>query len=124
MTSVLVINDDVRARAAAITKFAVRKENVYRPGPTAKIPGDNPQYVLATGSYRAVFSVTEHPQEKILYKHLSISVLGKGRLPSTEAVSDILPLFGFTGTLSDCMINFKPEENCVVVIQAHQPVLS
>jgi hypothetical protein len=122
---VLIIDDQVRQRIAEIVAFAMRSENVYRPYTTenAKVPGDDPRYVLSTGTHRIVFSITENA-DRIPFKHLSISVGTKGKYPNPDVVREIISLYGFTGGLEDCMVRTNEAERCVILAQVHQPVLS
>lgn len=88
----LVIDDDVRARAAAMVAHA--EKNPFRP-PYATPPGDDPQFSMQIGTYRIVFSRTV--MGDVEFRHLSVSVPG-GLFPGPEAVFMIASdLFGFTG---------------------------
>lgn len=61
---------------------------------------DNPNYaIILPVDFRVVFTIERHPKE--WFKHLSISVPGKGRLPHPHAVYMICKEFGIE--------NFKDE---------------
>lgn len=57
--------------------------------------GDNEKYRICLGDFRVVFSFEIQPTGK--FKHLSVSLFPtkKGRLPSVEAVNELLKVFHF-----------------------------
>lgn len=93
----LIINEELKARAAKIMAYA--EKHHYRAF-LDEAPGDNPAYVLNTMfGYRCVFSYTEHPNHpRDLYRDLSVSVSDPGKYPNEFALYTIASeLFGFTG---------------------------
>lgn len=119
----LVINDEVRARAAEIVAYA--EAHPYKP-PHDRAPGDDPNLSMEINTYRAVFSRTI--LDGVEFRHLSISVPG-GKYPGPEAAFMIADLFGFTGwdieaneIPSDwaCM----PKQQPVMCVEIAQPVRS
>lgn len=112
--TVLILNDEVRARIKALVEFTARPANYYTPGPKAKPPGDDPRYVVQLGSYRCVFSLTRMP-DKHLYRHLSVSVKKRGKYPLPEGVEMIGKELGFEGVFESW--SMKIVDHAVVVIQ-------
>jgi hypothetical protein len=88
----LMIDDAARAKIARVVAYAM--DHPYIPGPRAPVPGDDPHFVAHLNTYRAVFTFT-HSAGKV-YRHLSISVPGKG-YPNPAAAFLIASEFGFTG---------------------------
>lgn len=117
----LMIDDDVRARAAEVVAHA--EANPYRP-PYATAPGDDPKLTLQIDTYRCVFSRTV--MGDVEFRHLSVSVPG-GLYPWPGAVFLIAAdLFGFTGWDKDGRHvpddwAFQPKQEpvrCVEIAQA------
>lgn len=79
-------------------------------------PGDDDKYaVTLMHGFRCVY--THEFQKSGLYRHLSISVPGKGRTPNVHAVQMIANEFGFDGKFSDWIIYLEEEAEAVNVIQ-------
>jgi hypothetical protein len=118
----LIIDDDVRARAAEVVAHA--EANPFRP-PYATAPGDDPKLTLQIGTYRCVFSRTI--MGDVEFRHLSVSVPG-GLYPGPEAVFLIAAdLFGFTGwdwDLSKVPDDWacRPKQEPVMCVEIAQPV--
>jgi len=121
---VLIIDNEAKSRATEVLDFASKPENIYRPGPKVKAPGDNPNYVMNIGDFRVVFSLTESQIDQMIYRHLSISVPDRNRFPNPVVVNEVIQLFGFTGGLDACMVDANQREGCIVVAQALRPILS
>jgi hypothetical protein len=115
---VLIIDAQVKEAASKVVEFATNPENLYRPGPNAKIPGDVKEHILQLGDYKVVFSLTKDPLTGEVYRHFSMSVPDQGSLPHPIAVNEVLDLFGFIGGLDNCQVNVSQVENCIVVAQA------
>ena len=114
----LVIGEAERQRVEEVLSFA--REHLYRPGPGAPVPGDDPRHeALFLLGFRCVFSFTEFPGEGI-FRHLSVSVSGED-LPSGPAVELLGQLFGFTDTLSSWILAIHGDPRCVVVAQPIDP---
>lgn len=116
---VLVIGNKEREAAQKLVEFASKPENHYVPGPEVKwVPGDHPEYVLHLGDYRCVFTITE---DHGLWRHLSISVPARGKLPHFAATEEIAHLFGITGTVREWAeaghVSPHESENCIVIVQ-------
>ena len=110
-TSTFRLTPAVVARAKEIVAFAEMQKNWYYPGvPGQALPGDNPEHVLKSGTTRAVFSWTRHPEhEDVILRHMSVSVQRKGRYPRPIVVWTIAHLFGFTGAEpNDVGVVIKP----------------
>lgn len=110
-TSKFFLTDAVLARAKEVVAFAEKQANWYYPGiPGRTVPGDIPDHILESGTTRAVFSWTKHPEhEDIILRHMSVSVKRKGRYPRPLVVWTIAHLFGFTGAEpNDVGVVIKP----------------
>jgi len=120
----LVLDDRQKAKAMAVVQFAQR--NLYYPGKSETIPGDDPRHVLIIPlDYRCVFSITVSPEDKH-YRHLSISVPKAQKYPHPVAAFMIADLFGFTGYDAhnpsespppDWLFDVNKEDLCVVLAQ-------
>lgn len=99
----LIIDDEFRSRITQVREFASRPENLYKPGPEAVCPGDNPNYVVESGNVRIVFSLTwMFLGEWGTYRHISISVNNQKSVPHPVVVKEVLDLFGFIGGWDLC----------------------
>jgi len=123
--NVLLLTPEVRTRASEIAEFASRPENHYRIGESDWVPGDRPEFVLRSGTLRAVFS---HSVEGsgMTWRHLSVSNVTK--LPNPVSVWTLARLFGFTGGelgpdgetvvgAAPDWVTFQNEEKAIAVIQ-------
>jgi hypothetical protein len=130
MVSTFLLTGEITARAKEIAEFASKPVNWYRVGDPL-IPGNVAAHVLVSGTTRAVFSWTVHPDhEGLVLRHLSVSVRREGALPLPEVVFTLAHLFGFTGAnpQSEAGIVTKPaptwqmavneDENTIVVQEA------
>jgi hypothetical protein len=108
-----VIGPQERARAQEIIAFS--REHIFRPAPGVPRPGDDPRHVLRIEiGFVCVFTFTE-AQDHTLWRHLSISVSGRG-LPNPVAVEMIArDLFAFTGEKIEGYPH--PDDRCIVVIE-------
>ena len=116
----LIIDEEVRASVGEIVAFA--KRNIYHPGKSETIPGDDPRHTVNLLSYRCVFSFTVDPEGNLL-RHLSVSVPGKA-YPHPYAFFTIAELFGFTGwdgksvkPPEDWQVGPHKEDRCIVAVQ-------
>jgi hypothetical protein len=119
----LVIDNDARAKAAAIIAHA--ETHPFKP-PYATPPGDDPQLRMQIGTYTVVFSRTI--MGEVEFRHLSVSVPG-GLYPGPEAVFLIASdLFGFTGWDFERDIPqdwaVQPKREPVLCVEIAQPVRS
>jgi hypothetical protein len=114
---ILIIDDEFKRKASEVLAYACLSENLYRPGLDAKIPGDDPKHVVVTGDYKIVFSLTYIRSEDTVYRHFSMSVANRSRLPHPVAIEEVLSFFGFFGGLKMCMVDVNEREGCVVVVQ-------
>lgn len=80
--------------ANKITREDMTKINRGKASP----PGDNPLYTIYLGPYKVVYTIEEGRKGKAeeLFKHISISIPAKERLPNPIAVDEILTQFEFT----------------------------
>lgn len=114
---ILIIDDELKRKVSEVLAYACLPENLYRPGLDAKIPGDDPKHVVITGDYKIVFSLTYIRAEDTTYRHFSMSVGNRSRLPHPVAIEEVISLFGFFGGLKMCMVDVSEQEGCVVVVQ-------
>ena len=117
----LLIDESSKARVRELRAFA--QGNVYRPGQSETIPGDDARHVVKFfQGYRCVFSYTEHGGK--MYRHLSVSVDGE-QFAHPIAAFTLATEFGFTGWEPAMgeqlppvwMARINKEEHCVVLIQ-------
>lgn len=85
---------DVERAVKDVREHAERRENWYRPGPGATIPGSDARHIVWAGTTRAVFSWSVGPSGVL--RHLSLSA-GEGKAPRLEGCWTIAHYFGFTG---------------------------
>lgn len=121
----LLIDAATVIAAGELVKFASRKENWYRPRVVTWVPGDRPEYVLHFGTYRSVFTITE--MDGKLFRHLSVSVPAKGKMPNPMSVATIADIFGFsgaartngviTGINPKWSIHVSEKDSCIVLIE-------
>lgn len=121
MTRALLLGPREREAAHAVALFAARPENHYRPGPGATPPGLIAKHCLRLGvrsDFRCVFSFTVD-KDGSLFRHLSVSVPVRGKLPHPAVTEEIARLFGFKGELlgGEWQIATSEEDNCVIVAQ-------
>lgn len=105
--NILFLTKDTEARAKEIAVYAAKPGNWYRPGETLTLPGEHPEYVLVSGTIRAVFTWTRATKSLVI-RHMSVSVQG-ANYPNPLTVWTLAHMFGFTGA--------KPDEHGLV----HQP---
>jgi hypothetical protein len=118
----LMLDNEAKKRIAEVVKFA--KSDIYRPGLSETIPGDDARHVVEIfNGFRAVFSFTEDP-EGGLYRHLTISVDGP-TYPNPIAAFLIADAFGFTDWKigmgermpPDWMGDANQEDRCITLLQ-------
>jgi hypothetical protein len=71
-----------------------------------KLPpvGNSPEYSCKLqDGFRVVFSIEQQP-DKNWYRHISISINDRTKLPSVEAVQTIMTEFEFEGEITDCQL--------------------
>jgi len=117
MMRVLIIDSYAKEEADKVVKFAFRPENLYRPGTTARIPGNVRKHILVLGDYKIVFSLTRDPQTGEVFRHLSMSVPTLGAFPHPAAITEVIDLFGFKGGLCNCQLDANRVDNCITVAQ-------
>jgi len=122
----LIIDERQKAKAREIVDFAL--SNLYYPGKSETIPGQDARHVLNVPvGYRCVFSITIDPDGG-QWRHLSISVPRREKYPHPFAAFTIAKeLFGFTGwdgeseiPPEDWRLAIQKEDNCVVLAQKLQ----
>lgn len=63
-----------------------------------EVPGDNPYLVVNIPiGFRCVYSVTQDPENGRYWRHLSVSVDGRGKWPHPTAIGLLMEAFGFRG---------------------------
>lgn len=121
--SILAV-DEAESRAKEIAAFAAKPENWYRIGETTEIPGNQAEFVLRSGTIRAVFTWTKLPEGEV-YRHMTVSTMGPA-YPNPVIVWTLAHMFGFTGAKVDKFgAVFEPsktwgavldeDEHCIVV---------
>jgi hypothetical protein len=120
----LIIGNAEREAAQRLVEYASKPENIYYPGQGVRVPGNDPNHTLQLMDFRCVFSYTG--MDGMVWKHLSISVPAKGKLPSPVAVQEIAHLFGIGGTVDEWAerghVSPNKAENCIVVAQPIPPI--
>lgn len=74
------------------------------------VPGQLPEYTLYQHlNFKIVFAIEEHPSG--MFRHLSVSIQQPGkRVPSPEAVQEIMKALGFTTKLEECHVFWEDEK--------------
>ena len=90
----LVIDEEIRSRVAKVVDYAWREENHYELYRSNFIPGECKPFVTHLNSYRCVFTISII--NGMRFRHLSISVPGRGKVAHPVVVFTIAMLFGFT----------------------------
>lgn len=112
---ILIIGPEEKARAKEMVAFSSQPENIYHPGPGAKIPGDRPEHVAHFNDFRCVFSWTA--VKSGVYRHLSVSVGDPTRLPNPVMVEEVSRLFGFTKSYADWQVEIDHSHGAVIIAQ-------
>lgn len=111
----LITTPEVREAVQKLVEFAAEEVNWYQPG--QPLPGDDPRHCIDLSTYRCVFSLTQMPDGS-LYRHLSVSVPAKDKLPNPVAFNEIARLFGFPDMDDSLHIGHEvahnEEEGCIV----------
>jgi hypothetical protein len=120
MTGVLLIDEDVMARAKALTEYA--EKNPYSVDDLLDVasgdmmlPGDQPEYRMEIPiGYKVVLTIDRYPYGSV--RHLSMSSSNPGKLPRPEAVDAVLPLFGFKKSVNECHVTLEgPQDNPIAI---------
>jgi hypothetical protein len=93
--SVLALTPEAKQRAHELALYAADPAHWFRAGEHRWTPGDRPEYVAQFESFRAVFTFSV--SQGSLWRHLSVSVNKRERLPIPMVVFTIASWFGFTG---------------------------
>jgi hypothetical protein len=117
---VLLISEAEKRAAHKVALYAALPEHHYRPGPGATAPGEIAGHCLRLGlmgDFRCVFSYTA--SDGGLYRHLSISVPTRGKIPHPAFAMEIAKLFGFKGSVADGTwhAHVNKEDNCIILAQ-------
>lgn len=98
--SVLALTDEARAEIARVVAYAEQhviswtEIQARATGAISGRIGDDPdRYCLLPVGFRCVFNL--EMQRAIQYRHLSVSINRKGKLPHPAVVSELAKLFGF-----------------------------
>lgn len=108
----LLISEQVKQEVRKVVEYAEAhpqslKELKLIAAKQKKPIGFNRNHVLEIPmGFLTVFSIEVHPIGTV--RHLSVSVDAPDRLPHTVAVQAIMQLFGFKGTIEDCIV-YKEE---------------
>jgi hypothetical protein len=94
----LLIDATLIARLKRLKEFASKPENHYKVGESDWIPGFTPGYKVRADTYSIVFTHSLDHNKK-LFRHLSVRVLGDGKLPTQDAVFTIAHHLGFKGVM-------------------------
>ena len=111
--AILVINEDSKSEIQRVVKHA--KEHVYSlddlfdiKNGRLEVPGDDPAFVcVIPDGFRCVFTIENQPSGK--YRHLSVSVSRKNKLPSVPAMEAIMEEFGFDGKIENSIVNTEDD---------------
>lgn len=104
---VLYINEDVKTEIARLIKHAkANKLNIDKirrisEGLLPPIGDDHEFSCKIEHGYRIVFSIEQHNDKK-WYRHMSVSVNERTKLPSIPAVELLMTEFEFVGKVTDC----------------------
>lgn len=104
LTRILVIDDAAKAAIANVVQHAsTHKLDLKKmKNPEFKPIGDDPDFCChLSDGFRTVFSIEQQLDNK-WYRHLSVSVNSRTKLPSQSAVEMIMKEFGFAGDVLDC----------------------
>jgi hypothetical protein len=123
MTRVLLLDDVAKEKIKKIKEWAEQPANMYKPGITQTVPGDDPMFVcLLEKGFRCVFTITE--QRGLIFRHLSISIENSEKYPSPWAAYMIAAEFGFEGWDGKSIelpqswrADVSKTEHCVVLFQ-------
>lgn len=120
----LILDDAAKLKAEMIMRHALL--HPYTPGPKAKTPGDDPNFVGEFDTYRVVFTFTWNAKK--LFRHMSVSVPAEGMLPNPYAVFSLAELFGFEGWDGKSLqpggnwqIGVHDNEHCIVIVAPVRP---
>jgi hypothetical protein len=108
-TRILVIDEESKSSIKRLINYATDHKidfaTLQDVVNTKKPPiGNCPEYVCKLyDGFRVVFSIEQQP-DKNWYRHLSVSINDRVKLPSVEAVEMIMTEFGFVGTIKDCQL--------------------
>jgi hypothetical protein len=120
--------DFAKERAEQIRTFAENPDNWYRAfQSSAKVPGLHDEYVLESGTIRAVFSWTLVPDGDI-FRQMTVSSKNPGKWAQPLIVWTLAHYFGFTGATtnehdlveeaaSSWQVQMVEEESCVMVVE-------
>ena len=109
MTEFFVWDKDVQEAVRRVREHAEKPANWYRVGAMTGLPGEDPRFVVRSGTTKAVFTWTvtgrswnpRHPPAGSVLRHLTVSVQGDGRYPRTEVCWTLAHHLGFTGASPD-----------------------
>lgn len=139
MASSLKISPQIKDQIKTLVAWAERPENWYRPSPEAKVPGDDPAYVIEIPSGAFDHEGKTVPGHQCVYthtvlkdahfRHLSVSLYGRSVHP--VVIWTLAAFFGFTGgevtdeiTLHpapDWLLHVDQRTRAVVVVQGQTP---
>jgi len=120
----VIILSEAEPRAKEIAEFARQPDNWYLVGVSNWVPGDRSEYVLKSGTIKAVFTWTLQPSGEV-FRHLTVS---SHKLPHPYIVWTMAHYFGFTGAeVDEVSTVLKPadtwearvveRDGCIAVIQ-------
>lgn len=102
---IIVITDADIQGFKELAEWASKKENWYDVEAAkrgeVKAPGADKRYVRILGDMQCIFSFTVIKSEKVLYRHLSISVADPTCMPNRSVAADIARMLGFTSEGSE-----------------------
>jgi len=104
----LLIDDNVKAELKSLTEYAFKNQYssdkmLDRVNGDVEPPGDDKNfYRIIPNDFKVVFTVETHPVGK--FRHASISVGDRTKLPNPHACEEIVKMLDFDGDLSDCRL--------------------
>lgn len=92
----LVIGDPECSRIKAVLGYAKQESNWFHPEESDFLPADKYNYVaLIPRGYKCVFTYTRDTKSEDIFRHLTVSVTGRGNFPREQALFQLAGLFGF-----------------------------
>lgn len=117
----LLIDDKVKADLKELAEYA--EKNVYSMDDLLDImngatdpPGLDKNFTRTIPyEYRVVFTIEDQVKGK--FRHLSISVGDRTKLPNPHACEEIIKLLGFESEIYECLINVSEEEGAINILE-------
>lgn len=105
----LLIDDNVKSELKSLSEYAMKNqysldEMLDRMNNDIEPPGDDKNFFrIIPHEFKVVMTVEEHPSGK--FRHVSISVGDRTKMPNPHACEEIVKMLDFDGELYDCVIS-------------------